>query len=104
MAISLRYTESDTHVLPIFDVGNGLDRSGVGAWTGGMVKTIPYMAWDHPCYVAHTRFTFPEISNNARETSISALPHLARSPRESIPTSLPSLVTGRRRTWWRDMS
>ena len=26
------------------DVGNGLDRSDVGAGTGGMVKTIPYMA------------------------------------------------------------
>ena len=33
-------------------VGNGLDRSDVGAGTSGMVKTIPYMAW---CYVLFAR-------------------------------------------------
>ena len=46
---------------------------------------------------------FSEISVSAREISISYRPHLARSPRETIPTTLPPSTTGSRRTCCRAM-
>ena len=46
---------------------------------------------------------FSEMSVRAREISISQRPHLARSPRESMPTTLPLSTTGRRRICWPDM-
>ena len=44
------------------------------------------------------RWMFSEISERASPASISQAPHLARSPRETIPTTLPASSTGSRRT------
>ena len=47
-----------------------------------------------------TRWTLSEISLRAAPASMSYCWQQARSPRESIPTTLSPSMTGRRRTCW----